>query len=54
MCVEPYHLYRYLDEQAFRFNERGGKDADRFAKTVGAVAGRRLMYDELTDKAEAH
>lgn len=29
----------------------GGQDADRFAKTLGAVAGRRLTYDELTGKA---
>ena len=25
---ESCRLYRYLDEQAFRFNERDGKDAD--------------------------
>ncbi|MGI8540192.1 MAG: IS1595 family transposase [Rubrobacteraceae bacterium] len=48
VSVEPYHLFRYLDEQAFRFNERDGKDADRFGKTLGAVAGRRLTYSELT------
>ena len=50
VSVEPYHLFRYLDEQAFRFNERDGEDKDRFAKTLGAVAGRRLTYDELTGK----
>jgi hypothetical protein len=39
VSVEPYHLFRYLDEQAFRFNERDGKDADRFARTgCGASA----------------
>lgn len=47
VSVEPYHLFRYLDEQAFRFNEREGKDAERFAKMVGSVAGRRLTYSEL-------
>jgi len=26
VSVEPYHLYRYLDEQMFRFNNR--KDLD--------------------------
>jgi len=51
VSVEPFHLFRYLDEQAFRFNERDGKDTDRFAKTLGSVAGRRLTYDELTGKA---
>lgn len=47
VSVEPFQLFRYLDEQAFRFNEREGKDADRFAKTLGSVAGRRLTYSEL-------
>jgi transposase-like protein len=48
VSVEPFHLFRYLDEQAFRFNERKGKDADRFVQTVKQVAGKRLTYDELT------
>jgi len=48
VSVEPFHLFRYLDEQAFRFNEREGKDADRFSKALGSVSGRRLTYSELT------
>ncbi len=48
VSVEPYHLFRYLDEQAFRFNEREGQDADRFSKVAGSVAGRRLTYRQLT------
>jgi transposase-like protein len=48
VSVEPYHLFRYLDEQAFRFNERDGEDKDRFSKALGSVAGRRLTYNELT------
>ncbi len=52
VSVEPYHLFRYLDEQAFRFNERGGEDADRFSKALGTVSGRRLTYDELTGHAD--
>src|SRR6266404_844214 len=31
VSVEPFHLHRYLDEQAFRFNERKATDAERFA-----------------------
>src|SRR5262245_34285295 len=27
VSVEPFHLFRYLDEQAFRFNNREGSDA---------------------------
>jgi hypothetical protein len=49
--VDPDHLAAYLDEQTFRFNNREGKDADRFAKALGSVAGRRLTYEELTGKA---
>ena len=29
VSVEPFHLFRYLDEQAFRFNERKHKDGDK-------------------------
>lgn len=47
VSVEPFHLFRYLDEQAFRFNERGGKDADRFAMALSQVKGRRIMYKTL-------
>lgn len=52
VSVEPFHLFRYLDEQAFRFNERKGKDSDRFAKVTSQVAGKRLTYDELTGKTK--
>jgi transposase-like protein len=47
VSVEPFHLFRYLDEQSFRFNERKGKDADRFLKVVKSVAGKRLTFGEL-------
>ena len=47
VSVEPYHLFRYLDEQAFRFNERKKTDAERFADTLSTVSGKRLMYKEL-------
>jgi hypothetical protein len=47
VAVEPFHLFRYLDEQAFRFNNRSWNDADRFHAVVDGVIGRRLMYKEL-------
>jgi transposase-like protein len=47
VSVEPFHLFRYLDEQAFRFNERSDNDAARFAKTLRKIAGRRLTFDQL-------
>src|SRR5215210_1097914 len=46
VSVEPFHLFRYVDEQAFRFNQRKVKDADRFVETVKQVAGKRLTFDE--------
>lgn len=50
ICPAPYHLFRYLDEQAYRFNERKDDDAGRFARAVSAVPNRRLKYAELTSK----
>jgi transposase-like protein len=50
VSVEPFHLGRYLDEQAFRFNEREHNDGIRFRKVASSVSGRRLTYAELTGK----
>lgn len=47
VSVDPVHLFRYLDEQVFRFNERKDNDAGRFAKVAGAVIGKRLTYQQL-------
>ena len=48
VSVEPFHLFRYLDEQAFRFNERKDTDCERFVKVVPACVGKRLTYKRLT------
>jgi transposase-like protein len=48
VSVEPFHLFRYLDEQAHRFNNRGGTDASRFADVLQNVTGKRLTYEALT------
>lgn len=50
VAVEPFHLFRYLDEQAFRFNERSANDADRFQRTLKHITGRRVTFDQLTGK----
>ena len=50
VSVEPYHLFRYLDEQVFRFNKRKSTDADRFVQLCSNVAGRRLTWNQLTGK----
>jgi len=56
ISAAPYHLFRYLDEQMFRFNNRidaNGKkinDGDRFQLALSQVAGKRLTFAEVTGK----
>ena len=47
------HLYRYLDEQVYRFNNRRMTDAERFDLAVKGIVGKRLTFDELTGKTNA-
>ena len=52
--MEPFHLFRYLDEQMFRYNNRKGfEDKDRFDLAVRQIVGKRLTWDRLTGKMEA-
>ena len=46
--VEPFHLFRYLDERVFTFNQRDLTDLGRFATVLRLASGRRLTYAELT------
>jgi len=50
VSVEPFHLFRYLDEQSFRYNERHDTDFERFHKVLGSVAGKRLTWNTLTSQ----
>jgi len=53
VSVEPFHLFRYLDEQAFRFNNREDlDDRGRFDAAVSQVIGKRLTWNRLTGKTE--
>lgn len=47
VSVEPFHLFRYLDEQALRFNTRKMQDKDRFDDLTRRVVGKRLTYKDL-------
>jgi transposase-like protein len=47
VSVDQPHLGRYVDEEAFRFNERDTNDAGRFALVMPGVIGKRLMYRTL-------
>jgi transposase-like protein len=56
VSVEPFHLFRYLDEQMFRFNNRKDEsgnpltDSDRFQLALSQIAGKRLTFAEVTGK----
>jgi hypothetical protein len=48
VSIEPFHLFRYLDEQSYRFNERKGTDFSRFISGLKGILGKRLTYSGLT------
>ena len=55
VSVEPFHLFRYLDEQTFRFNERKDEDGDRgrFLTAMAGIIGKRLTWKKLTGENES-
>ena len=53
ISVEPYHLSAYVDEQAFRFNNRKDNDQGRFLKALAMAPTARLTYKELIRATEA-
>jgi transposase-like protein len=54
VSVEPFHLFRYLDEQTFRYNNRKDmNDGQRFALAMSQIGGKRLTYAQLTGKNES-
>lgn len=57
VSVEPFHMFRYLDEQTWRYNNRGNKenpvnDGQRFQMALAQVTGKRLTYSALTGKEQ--
>jgi transposase-like protein len=55
VSTEPFHLFRYLDEQAFRYNNRATKeqfigDGDRFEMAMSQIVGKRLTLAQVTGK----
>ena len=52
VSVEPFHLFRYLDEQTWRYNNRRMNDGDRFDLAVRQIVGKRLTWDRLTGKGQ--
>jgi transposase-like protein len=56
ISVEPFHLFRYLDEQVFRYNNRATKkkfisDYDRFSMVTDCILGKRITYEQLIGRA---
>ena len=52
VSAEPFQLFRYLDEQCFRFNNRKLTDSDRFRLAVDGIVGKRRTYATLIGKNE--
>jgi transposase-like protein len=54
VSVEPFHLFRYIDEQAFRYNHRKGmNDQARFEFAMKHIFGKRLTYADLIGAGSA-
>lgn len=47
VSVEPFHLFRYLDEQTYRFNTRKVNDGLRFLNAAHGIIGKRITYRQL-------
>lgn len=47
VAIDPFHLKAYVDVQVFRFNNREGKDGDRFVEVARMILGKRLTYEKL-------
>jgi hypothetical protein len=54
VSVEPFHLFRYLDEQSFRFNTRKDNDQGRFMAGLSSVHGKRVTYQQLLGRTTWH
>lgn len=53
IAVAPFHLFRYVAEEAFRFNERWRDDSGRFIEALKGIIGKRLTYRVLTAQDDA-
>jgi len=54
VSVEPFHLFRYLDEQSFRFNTRKDNDQGRFMDAMASIVGKRVTYEQLIGRTTWH
>ncbi|MEZ5346144.1 MAG: IS1595 family transposase, partial [Pyrinomonadaceae bacterium] len=54
VSVAPEHLQKYVEEQAFRYNEREGNDKDRFLEALNSISGKRVTYLQLIGYETGH
>ena len=47
VSIEPFHMFRYLDAECFRFNNRTMEDGGRLVEVVKGITGKRLTYKAL-------
>jgi len=50
VSVEPFHLFRYLDEQTYRYNNRKNTPVERFTGAMANVSGKRVTWKQVTGK----
>jgi hypothetical protein len=51
--VEPFQLFRSLDEQTCRFNNQKTDDSERFVGVMSGISRKRVTYDKLTGKEKS-
>jgi transposase-like protein len=49
ICPRPWHLGRYVDTQAFRYNTRDLNDGGRFVEALKGMTGKRITWKQLTE-----
>jgi transposase-like protein len=52
VSVEPFHLFRYLDAETFRYNNRKATALGRFLLATVGIIGKRLTYNSLIGEAD--
>ena len=53
VAIAPFHVGRYVTEEAFRFNNRLKSDFGRFFQALSQVVGKRLTYRKLAAMGDA-
>ena len=53
VSIEPFHLFRYLDAECFRYNNRKASAATRFLRAALGIIGKRLTYQSLIGESHA-